>query len=582
MGPEQYRSVYDPTFGVAPHRAELRIPDHAVTWAAAQIDRTGIVEVVADLRGEMGCPRGFGDRALLTAMLLAAHYGLGMLIQDFRDVLLRMISEEAREELGVLLSTRHARMSAEDRLYRSVRHRLNTFLEYFDGSVEPRNRRLTEVEYQAERAAKEAAIPAEERALREARLVWALNQILEVSWLNVDPEYRALWTGDLCIDATFLESHARGPSRGRGIHLARRSSDGDAGPYERNPELRMAGDPAKLTNAQKKRSVHGWGLEASILIAGSADPKLVGAFPQLVRAMAPLHKPGVTASQQAIVALTNLRKRGYPAGYLAGDRLYNYALPENFQLPARALGYKLLFDYRDDQLGIKDSWAGAVQVEGRWHCPAIPDPLVDATLDVRTQRIDDPVYRQRIKARRDFELRAKEDLDHEGHQRLMCPAAGPNPRVKCPLKPSSVSAPATAARVIVDDDLLADPPKICTQSSVVFPPAAGAKLAQDLPYGSWEQKMAYDHLRASIEGLNAMVKDGAYEAADDPEKRRVKGKPAQSFIAALLLFSTNIRKLDAFQKYAKGSAGRLVKPRRRRRTVSIEDYRPAPGFWPSD
>jgi hypothetical protein len=87
-----------------------------------------------------------------------------------------------------------------------------------------------------------------------------------------------------------------------------------------------------------------------------------------------------------------VRDRGHPAGYLAADRAYSSAKPEDFQLPALALGYSPVYDYRIDQLGVKDSHQGFVLVEGAFYCPAIPKALVDATVDYREHRIDEATY----------------------------------------------------------------------------------------------------------------------------------------------------------------------------------------------
>jgi hypothetical protein len=44
--------------------------------------------------------------------------------------------------------------------------------------------------------------------------------------------------------------------------------------------------------------------------------------------------------------------RSYKTGFLAGDRAFNNSDPDDFQLPIRTLGYKAVYDYRVDQLGI--------------------------------------------------------------------------------------------------------------------------------------------------------------------------------------------------------------------------------------
>jgi hypothetical protein len=62
------------------------------------------------------------------------------------------------------------------------------------------------------------------------------------------------------------------------------------------------------------------------------------------------------------------------------------------------------------------------------------------------------------------------------------------------------------------------------------------------------------------------VKDGAREALDDPERRRVRGVAAQSVFVALLPAAPNLRKIATFvQEQAAIEAGTLRRfPRRRR------------------
>ena len=85
----------------------------------------------------------------------------------------------------------------------------------------------------------------------------------------------------------------------------------------------------------------------------------------------------------------------------------------------------------------------------------------------------------------------------------------------------------------------------------------------------------YATLRNSIEGFNGYVKDGAKEALDDPERRRVRGVAAQSVFVALLLAAANLRKIAAFlQETAAIEAGTLRRLPRRRATKAISNWLP--------
>ena len=104
-----------------------------------------------------------------------------------------------------------------------------------------------------------------------------------------------------------------------------------------------------------------------------------------------------------------------------------------------------MVDYKVDQLGIQSSYAGMLQIEVAWYCPAIPKVLIEATIDLRAGAIDEATYMDRLEERWKYLVLPKAGPDAEGHVRLRCPASNPAPVARCDLKPGSVSPKARAA-----------------------------------------------------------------------------------------------------------------------------------------
>jgi hypothetical protein len=120
-------------------------------------------------------------------------------------------------------------------------------------------------------------------------------------------------------------------------------------------------------------------------------------------------------------------------------------------------------------------------------------------------------------------------------------------------------------------------PKICAQQSITLPPESGAKFSQTLLHESDEWHAHYDTLRNSVEGMNGYIKDGAHEAVDDPERRRIRGVAPQSVFAAFLLCAANLRKIETHLAEEEAeAAGSLRRLPTRRTTRSIEAFIPKP------
>ena len=89
-------------------------------------------------------------------------------------------------------------------------------------------------------------------------------------------------------------------------------------------------------------------------------------------------------------------------------------------------------------------------------------------------------------------------------------------------------------------------PKIRTQDSITLPAEVGARYRQFFAHEANEWHGAHATFRNSNEGMNGFIKDGAHEAIDDPERRRIRGIAAQSVLVAFQLFAANIRKVNEF------------------------------------
>ena len=529
----------------------------AISFCTGVIDSSGVAERLEGLlKKSTGRPRALKVRAVLVALLLLAMDDRALHLKAATKLLFLRLPATWRAELGISgdASGRKAFLAR----YRQVRYLVHLVLSVIDPSAEPKDRVLPLKELGARRK----KLTKEEVAERQARLEEVVGDLLEASVKVCSTEELSGFDGSVGLDATPVPLWSRGPS----VRLGACASDPDGGWYVREGDHRDASGP----DGKARRKIY-WALEATTLVMGR-PPGAVPSFPSLVVGLS-LAKPGEGPGRAGARLLYDVRHRGWPAGYLGSDRGYTQCLPEDFHLPARALGYSLVMDYKVTELGRQAASQGAVMVEGAFYCPAMPEDLVQASADKRAGRLGEVTYKARISAREQWRLVRKEGPDEDGYERFSCPALGPHPHLCCPLRPSSAIAALAKVPVLSPPEL---PPKACTQGSVTISPDIGARHRQDLTFGSEEWARAYATYRNTVEGWNGYVKDPAHEALAEPGRRRVRGIAAQSLFVTLQFMAGNFRKVAAFRKMVAEGRAEKVAERARRRRASLASYRRRP------
>ncbi|MDA8038339.1 MAG: hypothetical protein M0Z69_04125 [Actinomycetota bacterium] len=353
------------------------VDDETALFASELVERSGVVaRAEALLARSTGRPRTVPVHAVLTALVCLALEGRALLLTAATDLLHRRLSERVRTTLGTA-------GPPLDRLgflarYRCVRYCFHLLVSTMDPSSLPKNRRLSQEELskRARKLDKDAEVAA------RRRLEETVNALIEASLSVMTDAERAALSGAVGLDATCVPLFSRGPSKRSGLC----ASDPDGGWYIRQGDHRDVEGPDG-----KGLSKIAWALEATICTAAPRVPGQAAGAANLVLGAA-LDRPGKDPGGTGVRVLASIVSRGYTAGPLGADRAYSAALPERFHLPARALGFTPVTDYRVDQLGVQAQSGGALLIEGAWHCPATPAALVTATKDWRAGSIDHATY----------------------------------------------------------------------------------------------------------------------------------------------------------------------------------------------
>lgn len=560
-----------------------------VKGAAELVDASGVLEQwqrwrdedIPDRDKRGGAPTKGSTRIAFIVLIALVAAGEPPLVSRISEVLTSRLQTASRDLLGLPRFETASDNAVYHRVYRALRR----LLEPIDPYPGEQRKRLTRREQEALRASWDP----KEVDRKQQRLVWFTNSLLEASVQLLPETIRAAWEGNLCLDATLVKVWGKAgspkPRVGRDPSEDRMSPEHLAGWYTREGDHREPDTPAKTKKGRKKVE---WGYEAHLAVmtandpTGEADPE----FPLLILAMT-LDKPAGRVAENALTLTTSIVERGWPTGVCAADRAYlPNSKPEKLQLPVRAQGYLLCFDYRDDQLGIQAEYGGALLIEGTWYCPAIPKNLIDATEHYRKKLISEEVYLERIKQRSRYRFRPKHQPTPDGNTAHMCPARGPGATAACslvPLKqPVALGLPTTRTRILLPPT---DPDVCCTNTtSLTIPsapttgglPTAAAKYHQDFHYGSPRWHRFYATLRNTIEGVNGFTKSATEEDLEEPGRRRVRGYAYQALLVAALITASNLRKINTFlrKREAEANSPKPTPTAHTKPHADLSEYRP--------
>lgn len=573
------------------------------------IDKAGLVQMLEDWRDEDGRPVGgrpseVSDRALLCLMAVLANEGTPLHLTKVAELVLYRLTAQAHAYLGLpplaqktreglIPGTLGAKVDRsryaygpktvhsatprrtfgakfidawEERLRRAER-RIRRVLDPFPETQH--HYRYDKADFFALRATRDDAFVAR----RRARLMAFQNALIWTVVEQTPKELLAGWDGTVAFDGTFVPGvNNATTARGR-----RASIEPDMGWYNRTHE-KVSDDS---TNERMKAA---WGLDLTLTMMCASGPgKRV---PGLLLG-ASIDKPATNPNGNIMTALAKVMAADMPHGYAIGDRdFYPKMIAEQFQIPLREAGFKIIGDLRRDTVGLQGTYAGMLLVDGHFFDPAMPQKMVTATPDFLEGRITEDDWRALLKRRASIYLSRVKDSRPDGATQFKCCASGPGATLQCPLRTSLMTdladqraqstgedprlirarlLPLTAKRLTSakwtapDRD---DAREICSNASSVTVPLRGtatpgpkgqqftiAKYLQQGPtWESDEWASIYFTGRNSIEGTNARLKDSHGLSLAHHGNRMLRGFAAQAFLVGFICFAHNLRVLNTFME----------------------------------
>jgi hypothetical protein len=314
---------------------------------------------------------------------------------------------------------------------------------------------------------------------------------------------------------------------------------------------------------QKDEAFFGYYLQAATIVNDEHGPKV----PELARRIHIAscdHDP----PRAFVPVLQRMTADGIKLSDVLADSGYAYRVANDWALPVRRLGARLVQDPHPNDQGTQGTHQGAICSNGRLYCPATPKPLLELSPPARGASSEQLEAHDKLcEELSSYKLSPINAYDQDGYHRVACPAT--QGKLRCPLRTASMELARTRPQVLQPPE---HPPTCCQQQTITVPPSVNAKTAQKHDYPSAAHRRSYAR-RSAAERTYATVKD---PATNDLSRGscRVIGLTAIALFTATVFIARNLRIDDAYNarqtEDARRAANGLPPKHRKRRRQTTE------------
>ena len=531
--------------------SEGLIPLDYVDIAVRVVDTSGVVDLLAEWDAADRAEKNAGGRpahiTVRSALIMFVLTGLvhhHLHIRSASEILRYRLAGKAWNTVGIEMKKWDTRSNTAwyNRLWRTLRYRVRDVIDPFPET--PHWRRLTKQEY----AKLEASRDPEFVNSRHARTAIFMSRLAYASASVLNENMFDGWNGDIAIDGTPIEVTGYGNTK----RSQRVPSTPEAGWYIREGD--HFGDGVHGVESLKKSA---WAFEATAVVA--VGGQFGNGLPAPVVGLS-MDRPGHRPAYNARAALAHLEKTSKARGYAVTDMAYYpMSKPENYQIPMREKGWKLVGETPNKQgaKGVAAAYRGAVLVDGTAYCPAMAKrkDLLDPKGELDRGKITEEQFALAVEQRKNYQLDVKE-VTSDGSVRLTCPAL--SGKVLCPLRQGDTKAQAAAVKKgAAGLPALPLTPKqvpkqnecgdVCKKKSVTIglndPDAKRFnKYHQQGPAAYTDEwKALFKVYRARNEAANAFIKAESSIGVGDRTKKGIRGFTGVALRTALAVVVANVR-----------------------------------------